>query len=154
MSHITRPVSDPFQYIEEDHEGIASLLERLDATTEEAEKTREELFPQLQERLTRHAEMEETLLYPVLEKIDTTHDLTMEAYEEHNVAKTLLEELSSMDVQMEEWSAKLTVLKENVEHHVEEEETEIFPKARKEVSKEERESLAKQIEEWVEKNGQ
>lgn len=153
MTHITRPVSDPFQFIIEDHERISALLEKLDSTTEEAEKTRAELFPRVQDGLTIHAEMEESLLYPVLEKIDVTHELTMEAYEEHSVVKMLLEELSSLDQQSEEWSAKLTVLKENVEHHVEEEENEIFPNAKKALNKEEVQSLAEQMEDWLKERG-
>jgi len=153
MTHSTRPISDPFEYILEDHEKISSLLEKLDSTTEEAEKTRAELFPRVQEALSIHSELEETLLYPVLEKMDLTHELIMEAYEEHSVVKMLLEELSELDQQSEEWSAKLTVLKENVEHHVEEEENQVFPKAKEGLSKEDIHSLGEQMEDWLKERG-
>ena len=151
MSHITRPVVDPFQYLIEDHQKVSTLLEEMDSTTEESVETRKDLFSIIDAALTLHAELEEEILYPVLENLDETHDTTMESYEEHHLVKQLLEELQTADMQSEEWTAKFTVLKENVEHHVEEEEQILIPSASKLLSKKELEELGEQIEDWLRK---
>ena len=83
---------------------------------------------------------------PALEEAEETHDITLEAYEEHNLVKQLLAELESEAKDQEQWTAKFTVLKENVEHHVEEEEGELFPKARKVLGKERSEEIGSEIE--------
>jgi hemerythrin-like domain-containing protein len=93
-----------------------------------------------------HARIEETIFYPALEKADETRDLTLEAFEEHRFVKQLLGELQSLAKDEEQWTAKFTVLKENVEHHVEEEEGEMFPKARKVLSEEDAERLGTRME--------
>jgi hemerythrin superfamily protein len=138
---------DAFTLLKTDHKTVAGLMEKIDATTERAQKGREELFTQLKTELDIHAEIEEKILYPVLEKADETHEISLEAYEEHKVVKRLLAELEAEPKDTEEWSAKFTVLKENVEHHVEEEEGEMFKKARKVLSEEEIEELGARLEE-------
>lgn len=138
---------DAFTLLKKDHKTVAGLMDKIEATTERAIKGREELFTQLKRELDIHARIEETILYPVLEKAEPTHDISLEAYEEHKVVKQLLSELESEPKDAEEWTAKFTVLKENVEHHVEEEEGEMFTKARKVLSKEELEELGRRLEE-------
>jgi len=135
-----------FTVLKADHKKVAGILEKIDATTERGVKTREELFTQLKSELDLHAHIEETILYPVLEKADETHDITLEAFEEHRLVKQLLGELESMDKGDEQWTARFTVLKENIEHHVEEEEGEMFKKARKVLSEEEAEDLGARLE--------
>ena len=135
-----------FTLLKADHKKVAGILEKLDATTERGVKTREELFTQLKSELDLHAQIEETVLYPVLEKADETHEITLEAFEEHRLVKQLLSELESMDKGDEQWTARFTVLKENIEHHVEEEEGEMFKKARKVLSDEEAEDLGARLE--------
>ncbi|HEV7682428.1 MAG TPA: hemerythrin domain-containing protein, partial [Pyrinomonadaceae bacterium] len=71
----------------------------------------------------------------------------LEAFEEHRLVKQLLGELDKMDKGEEQWTARFTVLKENVEHHVEEEEGEMFPKARKVLSTEQAEIIGTRMEE-------
>ena len=138
---------DAFTLLKKDHKTVAGLMDKIEETTERAVKGREELFTQLKNELDIHARIEETILYPVLEKAEPTHDISLEAYEEHKVVKQLLSELESEPKNAEEWTAKFTVLKENVEHHVEEEEGEMFTKARKVLSKEEIEELGRRLEE-------
>ena len=121
-------------------------MEKIDSTTERGVKTREDLFTQLKTELDVHAHIEETILYPALEEVEVTHDITLEAYEEHRLVKQLLAELEKMDKGEEQWTARFTVLKENVEHHVEEEEGEMFPKARKALSEEQAEELGTRLE--------
>lgn len=135
-----------FTLLKSDHKKVAGILEKIDATTERGVKTREELFTQLKTELDLHAHIEETILYPVLEKADETHDITLEALEEHRLVKQLLGELETMDKGDEQWTARFTVLKENIEHHVEEEEDEMFKKARKVLSEAEAEDLGARLE--------
>ena len=136
-----------FTLLKADHKKVAGILEKIDSTTERGVKTREELFTQLKTELDVHARVEETIFYPELEKADETHDITLEAFEEHRLVKQLLAELETMDKSDEQWTARFSVLKENVEHHVEEEEGEMFPKARKVLSNEQAEILGTQMEE-------
>jgi hypothetical protein len=137
---------DAFELLKKDHEKVSGIFEKLDATTERGVKTREELFTQLKQELDVHTRIEEEIFYPVLKQAKETEDLTLEAYEEHNVVKQLLAELEELSKDDETWGAKLTVLKENVEHHVEEEEGELFDGAREVLSREQIEELGTQME--------
>ncbi|HYN25641.1 MAG TPA: hemerythrin domain-containing protein [Pyrinomonadaceae bacterium] len=137
---------DAFELLKSDHEKVAGILAKLEATTERALKTREELFTQLKTELDIHAEIEEKIFYPVLEKAEESRDITLEAFEEHRLVKQLLGELEAEVKDDEKWTAKFTVLKEQIEHHVEEEEGEMFKKARRVLSKEEIEELGARME--------
>jgi hypothetical protein len=104
------------------------------------------LFGKLKQELDIHTRIEETIFYPAIKEAEETHEITLEAIEEHNVVKRLLSELEAMPVDDERWTAKLTVLKENVEHHVEEEEKEMIKDARKDLSTEQEEELGTRME--------
>ena len=117
---------DPFKLLKKDHETVSELFKKIEAT---AGKAKLRIFKQLKSELDLHAHIEETILYPALEKPKATRDLTLEAYEEHKVIKDLLSELAGAKSPSDEWQAKLTVLQENVEHHVKEEENDLFDKA-------------------------
>jgi hemerythrin-like domain-containing protein len=138
---------DAFELLKSDHEKVAGILDKIEGTTERALKTREELFTQLKSELDVHANIEETIFYPVLEKAEESRDITLEAFEEHRIVKQLLNELEAEAKDDETWTAKFTVLKENIEHHVEEEEGELFKKARRVLSEEEIEELGTRMEE-------
>jgi iron-sulfur cluster repair protein YtfE (RIC family) len=135
-----------FDILKEDHKRVSDLFEKIEPTTERAVKTREELFTRLKMELDVHAHIEETILYPVLKEIEKTRDITLEGIEEHRLVKQLLIELEQLPKDTEQWTAKFTVLKENVEHHVEEEEGEMFKQARSALSKEEIEQLTTRVE--------
>jgi iron-sulfur cluster repair protein YtfE (RIC family) len=137
---------DAIALLKADHEKVDALFAQLEETTERAEKTREELFTKLKQELDLHAHVEEKIFYPALKESDKTRDITMEGIQEHHVVKVLLRELDAMGVTSETWTAKLKVLKENVEHHVQEEEKEMFPKARTVLSQEQLEELGSLIE--------
>ena len=136
-----------FTLLKADHEKVAGILEKIDETTERALKGREELFAQLKNELDVHTRIEETILYPALEEYEETRDIALEAYEEHALVKQLLEELESSSKDDEKWTAKFTVLKENIEHHVEEEEGEMFKKARQVLSEDEIATLGERLQE-------
>ena len=137
---------DVFALLKADHERVAEMLEKIDQTTERAEKGRDETFTRLKQELDLHALLEEQIFYPALEEVEETRDIVLEAYEEHRLVKQLLSELEMEPKNTEEWTAKFTVLKENIEHHVEEEEDEMFKKARQVLNKEEIEMLGQRVE--------
>ena len=137
---------DVFQILKEDHKKVSGIFAKLEETTENAVKTREELFTKLKTELDIHAHVEETQFYHVIRREAETREITLEGFEEHHVIKTLLRELEANDVGSERWTAKLKVLKENVEHHVEEEEGEMFKKAREVLSAEQIENITANVE--------
>ncbi|HYJ46502.1 MAG TPA: hemerythrin domain-containing protein [Pyrinomonadaceae bacterium] len=137
---------DAFELMKKDHEKVSGIFEKLEPTTERGVKTREELFTQLKTELEIHAQIEEQIFYPAIKEAEETHDITLEAFEEHAVVKQLLSELEELSKDDETWGAKLKVLQENVEHHVEEEEGEMFKSARKVLSREQIEALGARME--------
>ncbi len=143
---------DVYKLLHEDHRKVKSLLKELEDTTERAGKTREHLIRQVEMELEIHSEAEEKFFYPYLQTAKETKDLAYEALEEHKVVKSLLQELIAEAKGTAEWTAKCSVLIENVEHHIEEEEGELFPKARKVLSKEEAESIGEEIEDYKEQH--
>lgn len=136
-----------FQLLKEDHQKVSGIFQQIEPTTERAEKTRTELFAQLKQELDIHARIEETIFYPSIKRAAETREIVLEGFEEHHVIKMLLKELEAMPVDTEEWAAKVKVLKDNVEHHVEEEEGEMFQKARDVLSEDEINRLGGQMEE-------
>jgi hemerythrin superfamily protein len=138
---------DVLKLLKDDHDRIKRMLEEGESTTERGEKTRTELFAQLKETLTAHEAMEEEVLYPALKAHPRSKELTLEAYEEHHVVDLVLEELEATPVAHEQWGAKFTVAKENIEHHIEEEETEMFRDIRELFSTDEREQMGAKMAE-------
>jgi hypothetical protein len=138
---------NPFEILKKDHEKVSGLMQRLEKTTERGVKTRQDLFKQVKEELDVHAHIEETIFYPALQVETETEDIAREAIEEHRIVKTLLSELERMPKDDEQWSAKFMVLKENLEHHIEEEEGEMFTKARKALDKDELDELGEEMNE-------
>lgn len=134
---------DAFNLLKADHRKVEELFAQLESARGQA-KLR--VFEQIKTELDLHTHIEETIFYPALEEPKETHDLTLEAYEEHDVVKKLLKELSRAKTATEEWEAKAKVLQENVEHHVEEEENELFKKADSALSDEELEELGQEME--------
>ena len=138
---------DVLTLLKEDHDRIKRMLEEGDKTTERGEKTRTELFARLKETLTAHEAMEEEVLYPALKAHPKAKELTLEAYEEHHVVDMVMEELEMTPVSDEQWGAKFTVAKENIEHHIEEEEGEMFRDIRSIFSSAEREQMGARMAE-------
>jgi hemerythrin-like domain-containing protein len=133
---------DAFNLLKADHRKVEKLFSQLESARGQA-KIR--VFEQIQTELELHTHIEETIFYPALEEPKQTHELTLEAYEEHDVVKKLLKELSRAKSPTEEWEAQAKVLQENVEHHVEEEENELFKKAQAALSEDELETLGEQM---------
>ena len=136
---------DALTLLKQDHDTVKGMLRKLDETTERAEVTRTEGLEKLKQELTVHEAIEEEILYPALIEFAKTKDITLEAYEEHHVVDTILAELEQTPVDDETWAAKLTVMKENLEHHIEEEEDDMFKKARQVMDEAELEELGERM---------
>ena len=133
---------DPFELLKADHRKVEELFTQLESARGAA-KLR--VFEQIRTELELHTQIEESIFYPALEEPKETHELALEAYEEHDVVKRLLKELGRARTANEEWEAQAKVLQENVEHHVEEEENELFNKATRALSQEDLETLGEQM---------
>ena len=121
------------------------VAEDLDDTTDRAIKTRQDLFERLKFSLTVHEQMEEAVLYPALKEHAETKEIVLEAYEEHDLVDTILGELEQTPFDDETWHAKLTVMRENLLHHIQEEEDEMFGQVRRLFDKATLESLGEQM---------
>jgi len=122
------------------------LLEKLGSTTERGVKTREELFAKVKEELAAHEAIEEEIFYPALQEHPKAKEVVLEGYEEHHVVDLISSEIDETPYDDETWGAKFSVMKENIEHHIEEEEGEMFDAARQVFEKEELEELGQRME--------
>lgn len=136
---------DALALLKKDHDQVKKLLKDLDDTTDRAIKTRQDLFERLKFSLTVHEQMEEAVLYPALKEHAETKEIVLEAYEEHDVVNTILGELEQTPFDDETWHAKLTVMRENLLHHIQEEEDEMFGQVRRLFDKATLESLGEQM---------
>ena len=138
---------DAITMLKADHDKVKGLLSDLESTTERGVKTREELFATIKGELTIHEVIEEEIFYPALKSHPKAQDIVLEAYEEHHVVDLLMGELEALDVSDETWGAKAIVMKENIEHHIEEEEGEMFTQARRVFDRKELDDLGMQMAE-------
>ena len=138
---------DAIAMLEAEHRQMRKLLAELEATTERGVKTRQELFARIKGDLTLHEVIEEEIFYPELKAHPKAEDIVLEGYEEHHVVDLVMGELESLDVDDETWGPKAKVMKENVEHHMEEEEGDMFKQARQVFDKAELEDLGRRMEE-------
>jgi hemerythrin-like domain-containing protein len=136
--------------LERQHRDVEELFEEFDDASEGAKKTRERLCQDISDQLAVHSEIEEKLFYPESRQEDT-EDILRESVEEHLSVKRLLAEIMEAGIEDSNFGARMKVLKEQVEHHVDEEEKELFPKVRKSCSREELEDLGKRMEQLAEK---
>ena len=117
--------------LKQDHEKARYLFDRIENSGKKATASLQKLFTELEDELEIHMEGEERFFYSALEQHEEAREKVLQAYEEHQVAKTLLGTFKSLAVDDERWSAKVQVLHEIVEHHLKEEESEIFKLAKK-----------------------
>jgi hemerythrin superfamily protein len=127
-----RDAMDAITLLKDDHKSVEKLFKKFEDAGDNALKTKRRLVDQIIDELTTHAYIEETVFYPAAREAapDTTAHI-LESIEEHHVVVWLLSELAGMDPADERFNAKVTVLIENVRHHVEEEEQDWFPQVRK-----------------------
>lgn len=138
---------DIFDVITADHEKVKKIFEQMEHTTPKAGKRREQLLQSLTENLQPHMYAEEQYFYQIL--LDETDDkeTAFEAIEEHRAAKMVLADLHEAGLDDPRWAARCKVLKELIEHHIEEEESEVFEVARKVFDEERATAAAKRFKE-------
>ena len=137
---------DIFTMLKEDHRKVEEMFERLCGTTERASKTRTEGLERLEHELHIHMQIEEQILYPAMRANEELREMALDAYAEHEAATDVLQKLKTMPGDSEMWKAWLGVLKENVLHHAEEEEKEIFKECRRVFEKEEIREMTRRAE--------
>jgi hemerythrin-like domain-containing protein len=142
---------DGLTLLERDHRVIEAILKEGVDADEQSDDERRAILARLAKELAAHELMEEKVLYPVLKSHSQARDIVLEGYQEHHVADVVMKELQEMPPSDERWGAKLTVLKENIEHHIEEEEGDMFKLARTLLSEEQLEELGAQMQELREK---
>lgn len=123
--------TDAIVMLKDDHKLIRRIFKDFEDAGDEAFKTKGKLVDRMIELLTVHTYIENEVMYPrVRELVPELEDDVLESYEEHHVADVLVMELAGMKPEDERFTAKATVLIENVRHHIEEEEDEWFPQVR------------------------
>ena len=125
--------------LDADHREVEALFKRFEKTGPRAHRTRRQIVDELVVLLSQHAGIEETVFYPAVRERLTQRAAAavLEGLEEHHVVKVILSELETMDPEDQRFEPRVTVLIENVRHHVEEERTELFPKVRRAFSADE-----------------
>ena len=141
---------DPTKLLKKQHREVEALFKRIGKTEEAFERRR--LMDEISAKLTMHTKLEEEIFYPAVREVPTkkAEEMVLEAYEEHHVVKLVLAELPRVDPEDERFEAKMTVLKEMVEHHVAEEEDEMFKLADK-IDEDELEALGERLTEEAER---
>ncbi|HEX8614332.1 MAG TPA: hemerythrin domain-containing protein [Telluria sp.] len=123
---------DAIAMLTEDHREVEELFKQYETLGEDANDRKKQIADQICTALTLHATIEEEIFYPAMrEAADDNEELVDEAVVEHASAKELIAQLQEMDPEDELYDAKVKVLSEQIAHHVEEEEKEMFPKAKK-----------------------
>lgn len=135
---------DAFQLLRNDHQKALQVFKKLMSATEISNRDR--LFAELKQELEVHAEIEEQIFYPALRSARETASLVKESLHEHDTVKQLLQKLDTTDHGSPQWTASLNMLKKNVEHHVHEEEEEMFPKAQEVLSMDTLEELGNRMQ--------
>jgi len=131
------------------HKEVKSLFKKLEST--DNPRMRRQLMTEIARNLEGHTAIEEEIFYPAVRELESqkAEEMVLEAYEEHHVVKLVLAELPQVNPEDERFEAKMTVLSELIEHHVQEEEKEMFKLAQK-LGKNELENLGERMEERFE----
>jgi hypothetical protein len=139
----------PTDLLRKQHREVKGLFKKMEGT--ENPRMRRQLLNEIAHNLEAHTLIEEEIFYPAIRGLDTqkAEEMVLEAYEEHHVVKLVLAELPRVNPEDERFEAKMTVLSELIEHHVEEEEKEMFKLAQK-LGKDELAVLGEQMEERFE----
>src|SRR5919197_1143226 len=136
---------DAISLLRQDHRKVKGMVEEVEETGRRSTKQREELFQTIVDELTVHERIEEEIFYPSVQKHEMAKDLVLESYIEHGVVDDLLDEISTIETGDEMWMPAFKVFRENLEHHIKEEEDELFPRTERIFSKEQLEELGEQM---------
>lgn len=133
-------MQDPVKLIKEDHQTVKKLFRRFEAATRKSQ--RQQLAQEIIEELSVHATIEEQLVYPALRRSKKLEEPVLDALEEHHTVKLVLAELDKMDADDERFDAKMHVVQESVEHHIEMEERDLLPRLHRALDRKQLEQLA------------
>ncbi|MDQ3178965.1 MAG: hemerythrin domain-containing protein [Acidobacteriota bacterium] len=135
-----------FEILIKDHREVDALMAQLEkAKGQTSNSSNKQTFEKLRESLTIHAEAEEQIVYPALEEFDETEEQAEHSYDEHAEVKSMLAQMGELEPGSEEFQTVLSELKESVQHHVKEEENELFPKGEELLSESELEAMGQEI---------
>ena len=135
---------DAIKLLKDQHDEVEALFKQIERLGDRDDGAKERLFIQIADKLAVHASIEEKIFYPAV-RASQTDEIVNEAYEEHLGVKRVLSDLLDLEVTDETFDAKLKTLKEQVEHHVEEEESELLPKAKKVLTSDQLLGLAQEM---------
>jgi len=139
---------DAIKLLKQDHAAVNKLFRQFEQAGDRAHKTKGRLAERIGTELAIHAAIEEQVFYPAVRRaVEDETDLVLESLEEHHLVKVLLSEIEKLDPSDERFGAKVRVLIENVEHHIEEEEGDMFPTLRKAVKPKQLEEMGRAMEE-------
>ena len=139
--------TDAIVLLKDDHKEIRKVFRDFQSAGEGATSRKGTLVKKMIELLTQHTYIENEVMYPrVRELVPEVEDDVLESFEEHHVADVLVMELSTMKPDDERFTAKTTVLIENVRHHMEEEEEEWFPQVREALGRKDLQAIGAQME--------
>ena len=141
--------TDAISILKRDHQRVRQLLRRLENTTDRAATQRKELLSEIENEVKVHTTVEEEIFYPAFkEAVRSKSDKKafFEAIEEHHVVDLVMPEIKSTEAASEQFGAKAKVLKDLIEHHAQEEEIQMFPKARKAMTPGELVEVGKRIQ--------
>ena len=139
---------DALELLRKDHDKVRDLFEHFESAKEAEDVDRmSSLQQQIFTELELHTTIEEEVFYPAAQEVGgEAEELVHEGVEEHHVVEVLMSEIRQLDPSADAWAAKMTVLIENVEHHAEEEEDELFPKLREAFGNEKLAEMGEQLE--------
>jgi hemerythrin superfamily protein len=138
---------DAIVLLKDDHKQVERLFKQFEKAGDNAHQTKREIVDEVIKELTTHAYIEETLFYPTARAaVPETGEHVLESVEEHHVVAWMLSELAHTEPADERFDAKMTVLMENVRHHVEEEEKEWFPQVRKAMGRKDLQNLGEKMQ--------
>ena len=132
------------EILKQDHQKVKGLFQEVSKGCDAS--NRKQLFDKIDTELEIHAHIEETVFYPALETHEELKDMVADALEEHQEVKIMLEELEELGSESHDFGSKLQELIESVEHHVQEEEGEMFPKVRQVFDQGQLEQLGQELE--------
>ena len=134
---------DALELLKQDHARVKKLFEQAESADEAEQKA---IFTRIKTELEIHAQIEESVFYPAMQRYDELKEMVAESLKEHNAMKALLQEMATLS-DREDFEDKLEELIDNVEHHAEdEEEGKMFPKVRELVSGNELQKLGAQLQ--------
>ena len=133
------------ELLKQDHKEARGLMDQIE-TADKGDRSAKDLFMRLKHALTLHTQIEEKIFYPALRDHDETSDMIEESFREHEEVDQLLAEMTALNPRNDDFTDKLVELRDAVEHHVDEEESEMFPKAEKILGRERLVEMGRQMQ--------